>query len=90
MSQTTKVTITMVRRSGGLWEPGERALRYYDGEVTNSRWPTGCVFAAMTVLDVIREIQYSIQAPEMSLRRRNIIKEACREARETGKAEFEI
>jgi hypothetical protein len=90
MSQTTKVTITMMRRDGGLWEPGQRVLRYYDGVVTNSRWPSGCFFAMATVSDVIREIQYIITAPEMSLRRRNLIRQACREARQTGRAEFEI
>jgi hypothetical protein len=89
MSQTTKVTITMRRRDGGLWETGQRALRYYEGEVVNQTWPTGYVFAEVTMSDVMTHI-HDVCPASLVPSTRNLIKEAIKEARKTGRAEFEI
>ena len=93
MSQTTKVTITMVRLNGKLWEPGQSLIRLYSAAIFNSRWPNGYTNPqafCWSVEDVVRDIKLSLCLTKISAHTRNLIKEACREARETGKAEFEI
>jgi hypothetical protein len=90
MREKTKVTISMMHRAGGLWTPGEPGPRYYDVEVVDWRWPTGYQFAEATVLDVVSQLWRHLGVMELGLHKRNLIRKACQEARETGRAEFEI